>query len=124
MSKRIQRYSLETVTEAINGSAGIVSHIAKKLDCAWITAYNYINRWETTKQAYKDENEKILDLCESKIIQSVNEGNTQDAKWMLASKAKHRGYGIDRHEITGKDGGSIEIEEMIINRDVNSDKKQ
>jgi len=87
--------SKEQVAEAIRGTGGIITQIAKKMDCDWHTARKYINKWELTRTVYADETEKILDLCESQIIRSINDGNVQDAKWMLSNKAKHRGYGID-----------------------------
>ncbi len=102
------------VLKAIKGSGAVMSTIAKRLDCAWYTARKYVNEWEATRQAYEDEEQMILDLAESKIYESINNGNTQDAKWLLATKGKKRGF-TERHEITGADNEPIRIE--IINAD-------
>ncbi len=96
------------VLKAIKGSGAVMSTIAKRLDCAWYTARKYVNEWEATRQAYEDEEQMILDLAESKIYESINNGNTQDAKWLLATKGKKRGFS-ERHEITGADGIPIEV---------------
>jgi hypothetical protein len=96
------------VLKAIKGSGAVMSTIAKRLDCAWYTARKYVNKWDATKQAYEDEEQMILDLAESKIYESINNGNTQDAKWLLATKGKKRGF-TERQEITGADGGAVDI---------------
>ena len=101
-------YSIETLLEAIKGSGAVVSTIAKRLGCDWNTAKKYINKWSKTIAAFNDEQEAILDMCESAIYKSVQEGNTQDAKWVLATKGKKRGF-TERQEITGADGGDIQL---------------
>ena len=101
-------YSTETLIEAIKGSGAVVSTIAKRLGCDWNTARKYINNNEEAQQAFTNEEETILDMCESAIYKSVQEGNTQDAKWILATKGKKRGF-TERQEITGADGGDIQL---------------
>jgi hypothetical protein len=118
MSQR--NFDRETVLEAINGSGGIVSAIAKSLGCAWHTAETYVNKWESTKQAFAAEGETILDKAESLIERNITLGlrtqqqqqrtvDSADAKWLLARKGKHRGY-AERHEI----GGTGEKGEIVI----------
>ena len=82
----------ETVLEAIKGSGGIVSTVSKRLDCAWHTANKYIHEWDETKAAFEDEREAILDMAEGVIYQSIKEGNSQDAKWILSTLGKKRGF--------------------------------
>lgn len=94
------------VLQAIQGSGAVMSTIAKRLGVAWYTAKRYVNKWETTRQAFDDEEQKILDLAESAIYQSIQNGNTQDAKWLLSTKGKNRGF-TERQEITGADGGPV-----------------
>lgn len=77
-----------------------MSTIAKRLACDWYTARTYVNKWEITKRALEDEKNTILDLCESRLYASINQGNTQDAKWLLTKKGKDRGYG-DQVDVTG-----------------------
>lgn len=98
----------EKVLKAINDSGGIVNTIAKRLNCSWITAKIYIDKWEETKQAYNDELQKFLDVCETVVIQSVKKGDVQTAKWVLSHKARERGYG-DKLEVEGQIYGNINI---------------
>jgi hypothetical protein len=104
-----RNFTKKDILEAIKGSGGIVSTIAKKLDCRWSTANKYINEWPETKQAIEDETQTILDMCEGAIYKSVKEGNTQDAKWVLATKGKLRGF-TERQEISGPNGGPIQVD--------------
>jgi hypothetical protein len=100
------------VLKAIKGSGGVMSTIAKRLDCAWYTARKYVNEWEATRQAYEDEEQMILDLAESKIYESINNGNTQDAKWLLATKGKKRGF-TEKQEV--EHTGIPEITIKVVN---------
>lgn len=85
----------EDVLSAIKGSYGIVLTIAGRLGCESRTAKKLIDRWEETRQAYEDENNHILDICESKVYKSVIEGDLNNAKWVLSRKGKDRGWGDD-----------------------------
>ena len=107
MGETSKGYTNKKVLAAIRESGGIVSTIARRLGCDWHTAKKLINKWENTTEAYNDERELILDMSETAILKSVKEGNTQDAKWLLSSLAKHRGYGIDSLSIQNPDGSGI-----------------
>ena len=101
-------YKQADVLEAIKGSGAIVSTIAKRLGCKWITAKRYVEKWEATKQAYLDEQETILDMAESKLYESIQTGNTQDAKWLLSTKGKARGFSERReYEHSGSVSGLV-----------------
>jgi len=95
-----KRYTRAKILEAMAGSGGIISTVAKRLDCDWCTAKKFIHRWETTKNALEDEQEKVLDLCESTLVRSISQGDTHSAKWLLSKKGKQRGYG-DEYNVTG-----------------------
>lgn len=86
-------YTDETIIKAIKGSGGIITSIANKLGCAWDTANKAVNKNERTRTAYKNEKEQILDLSENVVYESIKSGNTQDAKWVLATLGKRRGFG-------------------------------
>ncbi len=88
----MMRYEKQDVLNAIKGSGAVVSTVARKLQCDWHTAKKYCKRWEETQQAMEDEGQTILDIAEKAIYQSIQDGNTQDAKWLLATKGKGRGF--------------------------------
>ena len=92
MAKR-QKCTQEEILKAIKGSKGITTQVAKRLGVSWDTAQKYINSNNTNKTAFKNERESVLDLAESVIHKSITNGNTQDAKWLLSTLGKKRGYG-------------------------------
>ena len=83
----------EAILEAIKGSGGIMSTIARKLDVTWHTADSWIRESGELMEALKDEKETILDMAESTVLKRIKEGDEQSAKWYLSKIGKHRGYG-------------------------------
>jgi len=114
-----QKISDKAILDAIKGSGGVISYIAKKLNVGWHTAQRLINRNETIQMAYKDEIETVLDMCESALYSAIKEGDTGSAKWYLTQRAKHRGYG-DKLELTGEMNTNVTIN--IIGVDSERDK--
>lgn len=81
------------ILEAIKGSGGIMSTIARKLGVTWHTADSWIRESGELMEALKDEKETILDMAESTLLNKIKEGDEQSAKWYLSKKGKQRGYG-------------------------------
>jgi len=112
-------YTVEQIQDAIKDSAGIISVIAKRLDCQWHTCKKYIESYDETKQSLQDEIAKNIDKAESVILTSLNEGDIQTAKWFLQTIGKNRGYS-EKQEIqhSGKIDNKIEV---ILVNDENKD---
>ena len=112
--------------DAIPGTGGIVSAIARRMRCDWHTAKKYIDTYPTIKQAYDDEVESTLDLAESVVMGNIKlaeeevkageRADTSDAKWYLSRKGKGRGYS-ERQEITGAGGSPITITTVEVVKD-------
>lgn len=94
--------------DAIPGSGGIISTIAKRVGCQWHTAAKYIRRYATVAKAYQDECEKITDLAESVVLKAIQAEDINTAKWYLTMKAKDRGY-APRQEIAGVDNAPLTV---------------
>lgn len=102
MARKRTRFSKKKLLEAIEGSNGIISVIAKRLDCNWHTAKKNVDSDEANpdvRKAFQDETDKILDVAEGVILKGMTGKNmqiaTQTAKWYLANKGKVRGYGSE-----------------------------
>lgn len=104
--------SKKQILEAIEGTGGIILTVAKKLGVHWNTAEKYCLMYEETRTALNNEKEKILDLAEIGIYKKIQEGDTDIGKWVLSRKGKNRGWS-ERQEITGKDGGKLEVNATI-----------
>jgi len=104
----MSKYTAQEFIDAIAGTGGIVSAIARKVGCDWNTAKKYIDTYPTVRAAYDAECEAMLDLAESTVLKNIKDGDTQDAKWYLTKKGKRRGYG-DAVEVTGEGGGALVV---------------
>ena len=103
-------YTAQQFITAIPGTGGIITTIAKRVDCDWHTAKRYIDRHPTVRRAYDDERERVLDLAESGILESLRDGDLQMCKWYASMQGADRGYAPKtRREITGKDGEEIRV---------------
>lgn len=91
-------YTVAQFADAIPGSGGIMSTIAKRVGCDWSTADKWCKASPTLARILQDERESILDLAESVLFKNIRDGDTSDAKWLLARTGKRRGY-ADKQEI-------------------------
>jgi len=108
------------VLDAIKDSAGIISTIAKRLQCSWNSAKTYTSKWESTSQAYSDENERVLDMAESALLENIKKKEMDAIKFYLTKKGRVRGYG-DQLSITGNvsiTGGLKKLLESIPEEDI------
>lgn len=87
-----EKASVKKILKAIEGTGGLKTAIAAKLDVHRETVLNYEKKYDSVRQAIENEREKILDKCESNLFVRINEGNEDTSKWMLARLAKQRGY--------------------------------
>ncbi|MBN2011947.1 hypothetical protein JW960_21640 [candidate division KSB1 bacterium] len=114
-------FDINQVLKAIEGSRGIVNEVAKKLGCNWRTAKRYIENWLTTKQAFTDETEILIDTAESKLFEALDNGDLWAIKFILTTKGRVRGYEdkskdnipekVDLSEIAKLLSNSYEIQE-------------
>jgi len=100
----------EEMIEAIPGSAGIVSTIARKVGCSWRRARKFIDEHPTVHAAYRDECEKIKDLAETKMIEIISDKDPGTIRWYLSTKARDRGYGEHQDITLHGEVGLIEVE--------------
>lgn len=103
-------YNVQQFIDAIPGSGGIISVIARRVGCSWGTARTYVTKYPTVKAVYDDEVESIIDTAESVVIESMREGDVSTAKWYLVTKGKDRGY-TERHEIDAQAAINIIMDE-------------
>ena len=98
MGRAGEHYTAQQFIDAIPGTGGIVTGIAKRVGCSWHTAKRYIDMYATVRQAYDDECEAILDMAELRTIEKIKEGEWPVIRYYLSTKGRHRGY-VTRQEI-------------------------
>jgi hypothetical protein len=102
------RYTAKQFIDAIPGTGGIVSVLARRIGCDWWTAKRYITKYPTVKAAYEAECETVTDLAESVLVESIKEGNTQDAKWWL-SRIRRDKFGDNLDITSGGDNITVTL---------------
>ena len=95
----------EQTVEAIKGSGGFVTQIAKRLGVTPRHVYNLLDKYQTAKDALFDEREGMKDMAEGEMLKKIKKGDTTMIIFYLKTQAKDRGY-VERQEIggAGKDG--------------------
>lgn len=105
----MSKITKDQVLAAIEGSGGIIKTIARRLGCCRTTAKKYIDKWEATRTAMKEEQEECVDTAEQVILSSLKKNDVNTAKWYLALKAKNRGYGGEDTPVKEEKGLCINI---------------
>lgn len=100
------RYTKREIRKAIEGSKGIKTAIAQRLNCTRQTVDNYLDRFPDLKALVSDERDSIIDLAEVKLLQAVNNNDMRAILFVLETIGKDRGW-TKRTEITGADGGAV-----------------
>ena len=91
---------------ALDSTLGIVSPACEKLGLDRTTFYRYYNEDKDFAAAVDSIRDKMLDFCETRLMQRVKEGSDTAIIFALKCLGKKRGY-IERQEITGKDGKDL-----------------
>ena len=79
-------YTAKQFIDAIPGTGGIISTIAKRVGCQWHTAKKYIENYPTIQQAYDNEKHHVDDAAVSVIYKAIAEGDLATAKWWASMK--------------------------------------
>ena len=84
------------MTNAIKGSGGVITDIAKRLNVSRQAVYDFLNKPENKHfwELIRDESEIVGDLAESALIKMLSKRNPdlQTIKFALTTKFKSRGY--------------------------------
>lgn len=103
---RYNNVPFETVVKAYEKSAGNLSLCAKAIGIDRKTLDRWRVKYPELNTMMKDVEEGLIDLCESRLLQSINEGNLTAIIFYLKTKGKSRGY----------------IEGQIINANISTNK--
>jgi hypothetical protein len=102
-------YTAAQVIAALEAADGYVSKTASLLGCSPQTVYNYRNRFPTVAEAWAGIRERRHDFVENKLHMLIKDGNVAATIFYLKTQAKDRGY-VERQELTGADGGRLQVE--------------
>ena len=82
------------VRKAIEGSAGVMLNVSKKLNASYSTLHTFFNKPENMdlKALLLEEREKIVDVAENKLYKKVQEEDWNAVKYTLDKLGKKRGF--------------------------------
>ena len=80
------------VIAAIEGSAGIMSVIAKRAGCCPFTIRRKLNKWPELRDLIQQEKDTVLDFAESELIKIIINGEYTMIIFFFKTKGKNRGY--------------------------------
>lgn len=103
----------KAMIEALEQSLGIVTTACKKVGINRKTHYDWLKNDEDYAAAVLSIEDMTIDFAESQLHKQIKEGNSTSTIFFLKTKAKKRGY-IERHEVTGLDGGDLNLKIEII----------
>ena len=101
--------------EALEKALGIVTTACKSVGIERTTHYRHMQDDPAYAQAVKDIENVALDFVESQLHKQIQKGEVSSTIFYLKTKGKSRGY-IERQqtELTGRDGGPIEVATRVI----------
>lgn len=108
------KYSKKQIADALRKSGGRVTTACQYLEKAYgrkITRdaiYQWMKRHPDLQEVRDWAVDRIVDIAEHNLWQSVRNGNVKDSRYVLSSLGRSRGYGVQRHEHSGPNGGPIE----------------
>ena len=100
-----KRISRTKVKNAIPGSGGVISAIARATGYSWYGLYKFIHNDPELSEMLRNEEEIINDLAESVLVAKIRAGDETVARWWLAHRRRNV-YG-DNLDLTA--GGAITI---------------
>lgn len=93
------KYTVEQVLGAIKDTGGIKTEVCQRLNCGRRTIYLYIDRFPEIKEAFEEEEEKVLDMAESSLFAMIQNGDLTAIFYYLNNKGRRRGYGAPSGKI-------------------------
>jgi len=105
----------EKFLEVFANNLGNVQESCKSAGIGRATFYVWKDNDEEFAQAVNEIQEGLIDLAESKLLENIKSGKTNEILFYLKTKGKYRGY-VERQEITGADGMPNKIEIEIVNK--------
>lgn len=98
----------DEIIRGIERANGFLTIAAQNLGCTYQAIWNRQKRNKKIKEAIEAIRETHIDLSEHQLIKNIKAGDTTAIIFHLKCLGKKRGY-VERQEITGKDGESINI---------------
>lgn len=105
------KLSVDKVTTALRKYRGIMSKTAEACGVSRETIVRFIKNNPELKAVRDEEDEILLDVAESSVIDAIENADMKTTRWFLERKGKERGY-VTRQEQTGKNGEPLQVSKI------------
>ncbi len=104
-----QKKKIKIILEVLQKTGGKHKALAcRTANISRTTLENWIEKFDTLKQAIEDINEETLDLAETKLVQALGNGEKWAIQYMLDTRGKDRGY-TTRQEHKVDENASLKV---------------
>lgn len=105
---RKMSYRTDDIIEALHKTHGMIFLAAEKIGCSGRTIQRRAEEVKAVKAVIDSYRGQLLDKAEVRLETAIMNGEPWAITLALKTIGKHRGY-VDRQEVTGADGGPIQI---------------
>ncbi|MHA1344373.1 MAG: hypothetical protein ACTSQG_10320 [Promethearchaeota archaeon] len=92
------KITIRKFKKALDGSYGIISLIAKRMNVSREAVYKFMKKYPQTQEMVKMERDKIVDIAETKLFKKIQEGEWKAIEFTLRNLGSERGY-AEKHII-------------------------
>ena len=96
------KYSEEVILNAVKDSGAIMSVVAERLGVSWFTARKYILHYPSAVETFEHEENRALDLAQSKLMEKVYAGDLNAIEFYLTKKGRRKGWGSEAEALNWK----------------------
>jgi hypothetical protein len=98
---RTRKFSNAVIIQSLRTNKGLVYRSAAAIGCTPQTIYNRAKVEPKVAECIEEEEGKVGDVCELKLMERIYDGDLGAIKFWLSTKGRKRGFG-DQVQITGK----------------------
>jgi len=77
------KYTAQQYIDAMPGTGGIISAIARKVGCAWHTVARAIEKYPTVAKARDAARSEVTDKAQANLVQAISAGDLAISKWWV-----------------------------------------
>jgi len=92
---KLRKYDIK---KAVEGSGGIMSNVARLLNCNWHTAKKYITKYKLDKE-FEALKETQIDFAFTKLLENIRANDTTSIIFFLKTIGRNRGF-VEKQELT------------------------
>jgi len=107
---RARALKKRTMIKEVEASRGLINLACRKARVSERTHRSWMANDERYAESIQDSITMGKDMVEFRLLQKCDEGDVAALRLFLSARCKERGYGVQRSEQTGVNGGAIQVD--------------